>query len=261
MIPKLLLFTALVTFGSLPASAQNAIAITGAKLLTVTQGVIENGTLVVESGRIAAIGADVRVPPDARVIDARGKVVMPGMIDAGDELGLVEIPAEQITLDATEYTDPVHPELRVLDALNPRSELIRVTRAAGITNALSTPAPGNLIAGQSAFIQLDGETVEEIVVKSPAALDINLGEMSKSVYGAKGKPPDTRMGQMAMLRQAFLSAQHYRAVHEAYAKRQATKAPATEGDASSEAPGESRGAGPPGTACGARLEAPGDRPG
>src|SRR5437879_354926 len=113
MIPKLLLFTALVTFGSLPASAQNAIAITGAKLLTVTQGVIENGTLVVESGRIAAIGADVRVPPDARVIDARGKVVMPGMIDAGDELGLVEIPAEQITLDATDYKDPDPPELRV----------------------------------------------------------------------------------------------------------------------------------------------------
>ncbi len=98
---------------------------------------------------------------------------MPGMIDAGDRLGLVEIPAEQITVDATEYTDPIHSDLRVLDALNPRSELIRVARGEGITNALSEPAEGNLIAGQSAFINLDGETVEQLVVKSPAALHIN----------------------------------------------------------------------------------------
>jgi imidazolonepropionase-like amidohydrolase len=225
MIQRLMIVTSIVTAASvLPAPAQT-IAITGGKILTVTHGLIENGTVVVENGKIAAVGADVKVPAGAQVIDARGNVVMPGLIDAGDELGLVEIPAEQITVDSTEYTDPLHPELRVLDALNPRSELLRVTRAEGITNALSEPAAGNLIAGESAVIQLDGETVEQMVVKSPAALHINLGEESKSVYHLKGKPPETRMGQMAMLRQEFLKAQHYKLEQEAYAKKQAQKKP------------------------------------
>jgi len=220
------LFTSFVLMfaaSALSARAQNIIAITGGRLLTVTHGVIENGTLLVESGKITAVGKDVRVPAGAQVIDARGKVVMPGLIDAGDRLGLVEIPGERITVDSTEYTDPLQPDLRVADALNPRSELLRVARAEGITNALSTPAEGNLIAGQSAAINLAGETAEQLVVKSPAALHIDLGEASKQTYGAKDKPPGTRMGEMAMLRQAFLKAQHYREEQEAYARRQAAK--------------------------------------
>ena len=245
MMRGLAIATALISSAvSLTARAQNVIAITGGKLLTVTHGVIDSGTVVVENGKIAAVGRDVQAPAGARVIDARGKVVMPGMIDAGDQLGLVEIPAEQITVDATEYTDPVHPELRVLDALNPRSELFRVTRAEGITNALSAPAPGNLIAGQSALIQLDGDTVDKIVVKSPVALHINLGESSRSIYGEKGKPPSTRMGQMAVVRQEFLKAEHYRAEHEAYAKRSAEKKKAGEANSAEEEPKRT---GPPAT--------------
>jgi len=232
MIRRFLTTLALIfTASAWPARAQSVIAITGGRVLTVTRGVIENGTVLVESGKIVAVGKDVRIPAGAHVIDARGKVVMPGMIDAGDQLGLVEIPGERITVDSTEYTDPLQPDLRVVDALNPRSELIRVARAAGITNALSTPAEGNLIAGQSALINLAGETVEQLVVKSPVALHINLGEASKQTYGPKGKAPDTRMGEMALLRQAFLKAQHYREEQEAFAKRQAgKKSPGAAGD-------------------------------
>jgi imidazolonepropionase-like amidohydrolase len=210
---------------SLPLAAQT-IAITGGKILTVSHGVIDNGTILIDNGKITAVGAKVTVPSGAKTIDARGKFVTPGLFDAGDLLGLVEIPAEQITVDSTEYTDPVHPELRVLDALNPRSENMLVARAQGITNAASTPATGNLIAGQTAVIQLDGETVSQITVKTPAALLINLGEPSKMTYGTKNKTPQTRMGQMSLLRQTFLKAQHYRAEQEAYAKRQSAKASA-----------------------------------
>ncbi len=220
MIRRLGFVLILACAAGLAARAQDVIAIRGGKLLTVSHGTIENGTVLVENGKITAVGADVKVPPGAKVIDARGKVVIPGLIDAGDALGLVEIPAERITVDSTEYSDPIHPELRVLDALNPESELIRVTRAAGITNAVSMPAAGNLFAGQSAVIQLDGTRVDEMVVKSPAALVINLGEASKQTYGQKNRAPETRMGQMAMLRQEFLKAQHYRAEQEAWAKRQ-----------------------------------------
>jgi imidazolonepropionase-like amidohydrolase len=234
-------FVLMLAASALSARAQNVIAITGGRLLTVTHGVIEDGTVLVENGKITAVGKDVRVPAGAQVIDARGKVVMPGLIDAGDRLGLVEIPGERITVDATEYTDPLQPDLRVVDALNPRSELLRVARAEGITNALSTPAEGNLIAGQSAVINLAGETAEQLVVKSPAALHINLGEASKQTYGAKDKPPGTRMGEMAMLRQAFLKAQHYREEQEAYAKRQAGK----KTGGGSESSDESKPAAPP----------------
>lgn len=252
MLRKIMIATAvIIAAGTAPIAAQNTVAITGAKILTVTHGVIDNGTVLVEDGKISAVGADVQVPAGAQVIDARGKVVTPGLMDAGDELGLVEIPAEQITVDSTEYTDPLHPELRVLDALNPRSENLKVTRAEGITNALSEPATGNLIAGQSAVIQLDGETVEQMVVKSPAALHINLGEASKLVYGPKNKPPETRMGQMAMLRQEFLKAQHYQAEHDAYAKRHSEKPEKKNDDAADSE--EGRRPGPPGVDL--RMEA------
>lgn len=224
-----------VILGASAARAQESLAIRGATLLTVTHGVIENGTIVVEGGKITAVGPDARIPEGARVIDGRGKFVMPGMFDAGDYLGLIEIPAEQITDDTTEYNDPIHPELRVLDALNPQSEVIRVTRAEGITLALSTPAEGNLIAGQSAVIRLDGGTVDDMVVESPAALEINLGEPSKMLYGPKGKAPETRMGQMALLRQEFLKAQHYRQEHEAAAKH-ATEKPESKEAAKPAAP-------------------------
>ncbi len=227
--------------GTVRVRAQSVVAITGGRLLTVTHGVVENGTVLIEDGKITAVGPGLRVPRGAQVIDARGKVVMPGMFDAMDRLGLVEIPAEQVTVDSTEYTDPIHSDLRVVDALNPRSELLRVARAEGITNAVSAPAEGNLIAGQSAVIQLEGETVEQMVVKSPAALHISLGETSKQTYGLKGKPPDTRMGEIAMVRQSFLRALNYRARQEAYAKRKA------QGKAESEPEGEEGGErrGPP----------------
>lgn len=214
---------AVLFLAAIPALAQNTIAITGGRVLTISHGVIDNGTVLVENGKITAVGRDVTVPRGAQLIDARGKVVMPGLFDAGDKLGTVEIPALQITVDSTEYTDPVQPQLRVLDALNPESENILVNRAAGITNSLSTPADGNLIGGQSAVIQLDGDTVDAMVVKSPAALHISLGEESKTTYGTKSRAPETRMGEIAMLRQAFLKAEHYKEVQDAYTQKQGGK--------------------------------------
>ncbi len=228
---------------SLPCAAQESIAITGGRILTVTHGVVENGTVLIEHGKIAAVGPKVKVPSGATVIDAKGKVVIPGFLDAGDHLGTVEIPAERITVDDTEYTDAIHPELRVLDALNPRSENIRVSRAQGITNAVSTPADGNLIGGQSAVIQLDGETVDQITVKSPASLRINVGEPSKLTYAEKHKPPETRMGQMSLLRQTFLKAQHYQAEEDAFTKKQGAKNSST--DSASGKTEESKSGAPP----------------
>jgi imidazolonepropionase-like amidohydrolase len=170
-----------------------------------------------KDGKIVAVGSHLSIPADATVIDGRGKVVIPGLFDAGNQLGLVEIPFLSVTDDSTEYTDPVHPELRVVDAFNSRSENIRVARPAGITYSLVVPSGGNVIAGQSAIIKLDGESAEQMVLKSPAALHINLGEASKETYGNKEHTPKTRMGEMALLRQEFLKAQHFKAETEAHA--------------------------------------------
>jgi imidazolonepropionase-like amidohydrolase len=175
----------------------------------VSNGVIEDGTVLIEDGKIAGVGSNVKIPAGTEIIDGRGKVVMPGMIDAGDQLGLVEIPFEHVTDDSNETTDPVHPELRVIDALNTQSENIRVARPAGITNAVVAPGGANVLAGQGTVIQLDGESISKMVVKSPAALYINLDEESKATYGDKDRTPKTRMGTMALLRQTFLKAQHY----------------------------------------------------
>lgn len=208
---RIALYIGLMFVFATPLMCQNPIAITHARILTVSHGVIEDGTVLVENGKISAVGTNVKIPSGTEIIDGRGKVVMPGMIDAGDQLGLVEIPFEHVTDDSNETTDPVHPELRVVDALNPQSENIRIARPAGITNAVVTPGGANVIAGQSAFIQLDGDTVSQMVVKSPAALHVNFDEESKATYGDKDRTPKTRMGTMALLRQQFLKAQHYQA--------------------------------------------------
>lgn len=208
VLQNLLLVSVSLTCG-VAALAQSQTAITGAKIFTVSQGVIDNGTILIENGRISAVGSKVAVPPHAEVVDARGRVVIPGLIDAGDQLGLVEIPFVHVTDDSNETTDPVHPELRVIDALNVRSENIRVARPGGVTNAVVTPGGANVFSGQSAIIQLDGDSVQEAVVKTPTALHINLGEASKETYGNKDRMPKTRMGTMAVIRQAFLKAQSY----------------------------------------------------
>lgn len=201
--------TALLLVSAVAGYGQGVIAITSAKILTVSHGEITNGTVLIKDGKISAVGSGLAVPAGATEIDGRGKVVMPGMIDAGDQLGLVEVPFERVTDDSTEYTDPIHPELRVADAFNSRSENIRVARPAGITDAVVTPAGGNLIAGLSAVVQLASESPQDFILKSPAALFINLGEQSKETYGNKDKAPATRMAEIAMLRQAFLDAQRY----------------------------------------------------
>ena len=210
MFRKYLWVLTVLIAASLPLWSQGPLAITHARIFTVSKGTIDDSTVFVDKGKIVAVGADVKIPAGTPVIDGRGKIVMPGLFDAGDQLGLVEIPFEHVTDDSTEYTDPVHPELQVVDALNARSENIRVTRPAGITNVAVTPAGGNLIAGQSAIIQLEGDSLKDLLIKSPAALHINLGEPSKQTYGSKDRSPKTRMGAMALVRQAFLNAQVYK---------------------------------------------------
>lgn len=185
------------------------LVIKGGKIFTMSGGVIEDGTIIIENNRISEVGKNPEIPRGAEIIDAAGKVVTPGLIDAFSYIGLSEIWAVGQTVDVNESSDPVTPEVRVIDAFNTQSALIPVTRIEGVTTVLSAPGTQNPISGQSAVMELSGETIDEMIIKSPAALHINFGESPTSYWRAK-KRIDTRMGLAAILRQAFIEAEEYR---------------------------------------------------
>jgi len=161
--------TAAVLLAAAPVRAQT-VAITGATVHTMAGPPIENGTVLVQDGRITAVGPDVDVPPGARRIDAAGRVVTPGFIDVGSTLGLVEVGAVDDTRDyAMNEPDPIRAAFDVVDGINPNSSLIPVNRLRGVTTALTSPA-GGLIAGQSALIDLAGVHVSDMLIRSRAAM-------------------------------------------------------------------------------------------
>ena len=145
------------------------LAVTGGDVHTVSGGVLEGATVLVRDGVIVAVGRDVEVPAGVPTLDATGRVVTPGLFDATTSLGLVEVGMVSSTVDAQLQGDPVRAAFDVVDGINPRSVLIPVNRAAGLTTALSAPG-GGLIAGQAAIIDLAGSSVGEMVVESRAAM-------------------------------------------------------------------------------------------
>ncbi len=185
------------------------LAIKGGKIFTMSGTIIENGNIVIENNKITSVGKDIAIPREAEIIDATGKVITPGLFDAYSNIGLIEIGAVAQTVDIEENSSPLTPNIRVIDAINTRTEVIPVTRIEGVTTALVAPGTGNVISGQSAVLDLYGSTVDQMLVKAPAALHINFGERAVGKWRDK-KKIDTRMGLVAMLRQAFIDAQDYK---------------------------------------------------
>jgi imidazolonepropionase-like amidohydrolase len=190
------------------------IVITGATIHTMgPQGTIQNGTLVIENGRIRAVGASVPVPASARRIDGRGKVVTPGLFDSFTQLGLVEVGAVEATVDSHSGDDQITAAFRVVDAFNPRSMLIPVNRIEGLTRAVTAPTPGkSLIAGQGAVIDLMGDLggPGSSLVRSPVALFAALGEEGAGHAGG------SRVNAMLLLREALHDALDYAANRKAF---------------------------------------------
>ncbi len=161
------------------------VAIRNATIYPVSSAPVPHGTIVFSAGVITAVGANVAIPEGATVVDGTGLSVYPGMIDSGTSIGLVEIDAVPGTVDTAETGD-LNPDARAEVALNPHSELIPVTRIAGVTNVVSEPE-GGLVSGQSALIQLSGWTPAEMVVKAPAAVHVRFPRLPVS---GDGRDPD-----------------------------------------------------------------------
>jgi imidazolonepropionase-like amidohydrolase len=199
---------------SLLYSQTDGVALQGARIVTVTRGIIDNGTLVIEGGKIAEVGEEVTVPPDATIIDCAGRTILPGFIDGFTNLGTTDL--RSFGPDDDEATDPVTPHLRIIDALNPDNRFIPLARRTGVTAVLCAPGEGNLLTGQSALIRLSGRAIEDMVVQFPVAVHGMLGEAPKLRYGKKSKAPMTRMGAAALLRQKLVDAQEHHARLERY---------------------------------------------
>lgn len=193
------------------------IAITGGRVVTVTGGTLEAGTVLVREGRIWAVGAcgAVAIPPGAEVVDARGKWVTPGLIDSHSHLAVFGEPSLPATADGNESTDPNTAQVRAIDSLNPQDPAIPKVVAAGVTTVYTGPGSANIIGGTGMVIKLRGRTAEEMAVPGTEAMKMALGENPKRVYGLERKKlPSTRMGNAAVLRGALVEAQNYLAKME-----------------------------------------------
>ncbi|HEX8814215.1 MAG TPA: amidohydrolase family protein [Terriglobales bacterium] len=211
-------------FCTVAAAQQKPVVLRGGKLLTVSHGVVENGVVVMENGKITAVGAaaTVRVPKDARVIDVSGMTVYPGLIDSETQLGLTEIQAEDMTNDLVETSDEIMPHMHVYDAFHAESELIPVTRLNGITNAIVAPDNTDTLPGQDSFVQLYGKSAPEMLLVRDIALPLNFtGDQRRNEPPDKRKFPSTRMGLAAQLRQTFIDAQDYGQHWDDYEKKKA----------------------------------------
>ena len=187
------------------------LALTEAYMMTGTKGVIKKGTLLINDGLIEAIGANVKLPKDTEVWNVKGKVLIPGMIDAHTHLGLRQDGVGADQSDEDEIGDPVVPHIRALDAINPEDIAFRDALMSGVTSVGIMPGSYNVICGQPAAIKVIGGTVEQMLVRSPVGMKVSFGERPKSVYGGLKKSPMTRMGIAAILREALVRAHNYAA--------------------------------------------------
>jgi len=191
------------------------LAIVGGHILTITKGEIEKGTLLIDEGKIVAVGREVEVPAGASIIDATGKYVLPGLIDAHTHVGIGEEAQGWAGMDVNEMTDPVTAHLRAIDAINPEDEGFRDALRGGVTAIQINPGSANIIGGLTVAMKTFGRTVDEMALRSPSGLKAALGENPKRVYGDQKKLPSTRMGSAAVLREWLVKAQNYMAKEEA----------------------------------------------
>jgi imidazolonepropionase-like amidohydrolase len=195
--------------------AGESVAIVGGRIVPVTGPEIESGTVLVTAGKIAAVGRDVAIPDGARVIDASGRWVLPGFIEAHGHVGVHEEAEGWAGSDTNEMTEPVTAQVRALDAINPADLGFRDAVSGGVLAVNVNPGSGNPIGGQTAAIKCWGRTVDEMLLKAPAGMKAALGENPKRVYGERKQTPSTRLGTAAVIRAALVDAANYLAKFEA----------------------------------------------
>ena len=200
--------------------------IKGGTIKTITNGDIPEGEILVHEGKILSVGKDLDIPEGCEIVDASGKLITPGLIDAHTHIGLDESAIRWEGADYNEMSDPVTPEMRGIDGLNPMDEAFPLALKGGITTAITGPGSANVIGGTFLALKLCGKCVDEMVIRDPVAMKVAFGENPKGVYGQNGKKkPVTRMGIAALLRETLSKAKNYANELEA-AEKKGEKKPA-----------------------------------
>ena len=185
------------------------IVIKNAKIYTMDEkGIIEKGDILIKDGKIQTIDENITAN-GAEVIDATGKLVFPGFIDAHSHIGMWEDSVGFEGADGNEDSDPVTPHLRAIDAINPFDRSFEEAIAGGVTCVATGPGSANVIGGQFCVIKTYGKRIDKMVIKEPAAMKVAFGENPKSVYHEKHQAPQTRMATAAILREALFKAKEY----------------------------------------------------
>lgn len=182
--------------------------IKNAEILTMTGKNYNDGCILFDE-KIIYIGANKPFDAD-KVIDAKGNIVMPGLIDAHCHVGMFEDSLGFEGDDGNEDSDPVTPHLRAIDAINPFDRGFEEARGAGVTTVVTGPGSANPVGGQFAAVKTYGICVDDMILKAPAAMKFALGENPKAVYNEKNQAPVTRMGTMALIRELLIKAQNYK---------------------------------------------------
>lgn len=168
------------------------------------------GELLLDGGKIVAIGEKLDAPADVETWDAEGRLVTPGLIDGHTHIGVHEEAIRWEGNDTNEYSNPVTPQIRAIDGINPLDEAFTNALHGGVTTALTGPGSANVIGGTFAAIKLHGRRIDDMIIRQPVAMKIAFGENPKGAYGQNGKKePYTRMAVAALLRETLMKARRY----------------------------------------------------
>lgn len=185
------------------------IFIKNSKIYTMKDEIIENGSILISEGKIQEVGRDIECPKGVQVVDAEGRMLTPGFVEAHCHLGMWEDAIGFEGSDGNETTDPVTPELRAIDAINPMDRTFREAYEGGVTTAVTGPGSANVIGGSFAAIKTYGHRIDDMIIKEPVAMKIAFGENPKRVYNSKQQTPMTRMATASILRNTLFKAKAY----------------------------------------------------
>ncbi|MCJ7587029.1 MAG: amidohydrolase family protein, partial [Candidatus Aminicenantes bacterium] len=203
---------------SLPSAAadDSGLLIRAKRIYTATQGVIDEGMILIENGKIARIGK--KIPVQGKPREILAEVVIPGLIDAHTHLGVYSVPNIQENEDGNEMTNPVTPQVRAIDSFNFEDPALKIGRAGGVTTIISRPGSGNVIGGTSVAVKLKSGPPEAMVLREDCDLKMAIEGNPVGVYGERKQMPSTLMAVYHLARKAFLEAQAYQKSWEDYEK-------------------------------------------
>ena len=187
------------------------------KIKTMVSPDLEKGCILInDAGKIVAVAEYIEETPDMTIIDAMGRLVTPGCMEAHCHIGVHNSSVRWEGMDFNESSDPITPQMRAIDGINPIDETFSLAIKHGVTSACTGPGSANVVGGSFVAMKLVGKRVDDMIIKNPVAMKCAFGENPKSVFGQSGrKAPVTRMATAAMLRELLFKARNYVAAKEA----------------------------------------------